>query len=233
MRRVWHATALFFRMVWEDGMLAAAAVAPVLCGLLFRYGAPALVEAWPPAAVLPPYYQLLDALLLLLTPYMLLFTAAMLLLSERDAGVSTALYVTPLRRGGYLAARLLLPALLAAGYGLAVIRLFALVARPLWQDALLSLLCALVSCSCLLFVATFARDKVQGMALAKAAGLVVATVALPYFVPATWHPWLGALPTYWLVRALRVPDAALFLAGAVTALFWMGVWWLPFRRRMR
>ena len=69
-------------------------------------------------AVLSPYYGLIDVIFAMLSPAMFCFAAAMVVLEETDEKTAAYLFVTPLERRGYLAARLGIPAavlLFAAG----------------------------------------------------------------------------------------------------------------------
>lgn len=103
-------TKRFFAQIWSDAMLTVLLFAPLLMGLLFRLGVPAL-EAYlcqrtGKAALLTPYYAVFDLLLAAMTPIMFTAAGAMVILDEADMGLARAIAVTPVGRGGYLLSRI-------------------------------------------------------------------------------------------------------------------------------
>jgi fluoroquinolone transport system permease protein len=124
-----------------------------------------------------------------------------LLLDQRDDRTLLALQVTPLPMGVYLAYRLAAPTAVAflvtlaaiataggQGLGPGAAVLAALAAAPLAPLAALAL-------------AAFARNKVQGAALMKAASLVLMAPLAGLFLDPVWGLTLGILPTYWVAHA--------------------------------
>ena len=106
----------FFQMLAymrRDRMLFAACLAPVLAGFLFRFVIPlleaALTDWFHVSAMIAPYYALVDIFFAMLSPAMFCFVSAMVSLEEADEKTAAYLFVTPLGRNGYLAARLGIP----------------------------------------------------------------------------------------------------------------------------
>lgn len=98
----------------RDMMLLVSCLTPILAGLFFRFGIPLLEEVlrdcFSMAAVISPYYRLADIFFAMLTPIMFCFAAAMVSLEERDEKTAVYLYITPLGKTGYIAARFGVPA---------------------------------------------------------------------------------------------------------------------------
>ncbi|MEG0742787.1 MAG: hypothetical protein RSB91_04540 [Clostridia bacterium] len=211
---------LLLRSVLRDGMLAASLLAPILCGIGFRFGVPLLIRQFPALAALEEYKALLDALLYLLAPFMALFAACMVTLEERDNGLCVALFTTPLGHVGYVNSRFVLPALLAAAYAAVIGTLFASVQRPLGHALLLALPAACVAFAAVMPIPAFARDRITGMALAKLCGLALFTVAAPFFMPVRWQPLLSWLPSYWFYRFLQRSDWLMAVLCALAAALW-------------
>ena len=110
----------FFQMLAymrRDMILFAACLTPILAGFLFRFATPLLETAltgWlHTPEVLPPYYALIDIFFAMLSPVMFCFISAMVSLEEVDEKTAAYLFVTPLGRNGYLAARFCIPAVAA------------------------------------------------------------------------------------------------------------------------
>jgi fluoroquinolone transport system permease protein len=141
-----------------------------------------------------------------------------LLLDQRDDRTLLALRVTPMPFGLYLAYRLAAPSLVAVVAILAAVA----VAGGLGLGPTEALLAALASAPlapvAALALVAFARNKVQGAALMKAASILLMAPLASFFLPAGWGLALSALPTYWVARstwALQSGEAAWpFMLGA-------------------
>ena len=135
----------FFQMLAymrRDMMLFAACLAPILAGLLFRFGIPLLEDAltdwFHMPAIISPYYALIDILFAMLSPAMFCFVSAMVSLEEADEKTAVYLFVTPLGRNGYLAARFCVPAVAAFLVTIVLIPIFKLTSLSLVDILLLS-----------------------------------------------------------------------------------------------
>lgn len=146
-------------------------------------------------------------------------TVGFLLLDQRDDHTLLALRVTPLPLAAYIAYRLAMPAAVAVlttlaalavagGAGLTArgVLLAALAAAPLAPVAALAL-------------AALARNKLQGLALMKAASVVLAAPLASLFLGERWQAPLFALPTYQLARAVWA------LQAGEPAWLWVGGSW--------
>ena len=111
-------------------MLLAACIAPVLAGVLFRFGVPHLEQALCAglhrSVCISPYYALIDIAYVMIAPILLCFSAVMLLLDERDEKIVNAFLVTPLMKRGYLVSRMGFPAAAAFVCTLVLLPLFRL-----------------------------------------------------------------------------------------------------------
>lgn len=201
--RAWLSSAA--RTVGRDPLLLQLLVAPAALVVLLRM-LDGTLGAWvtrTTGLALAPYRPLLTSfLLLLLVPFLSGLLAGLVLLDERDEGVLTALRVTPLGLGGY--------ALLRAGTTAALSLGTLLVAVPLAgshpDGAPLGALPVLVLAALFaplpaLALATFATNKVEGLALVKGASLLLFTPLLGWFAESRWSLLLGVIPTYWPARA--------------------------------
>jgi len=64
------------------------------------------------------------------------------------------------------------------------------------------LLCALESPMMALFLAAFASNKVEGLAMTKAFGILFFAPVVGYFINSNWQYAAGIAPTYWVSKAL-------------------------------
>lgn len=218
-RAIWALGRIDARGVWRDPLLRWLVVMPLGVVPLMRYGVPFVAARLEDrlAFDLVPFYPLVASSLLLFMPAMVGMVVAFLLLDERDDGTLTALEVTPIGLGTYLLYRIAAPMLVSVALTMAIVPLVGLVRVGPLTLAAATLLAAPFAPLYALFLASYARSKVEGFALAKAAGVIVWPPVFAYFVAPPWQALFGLLPTFWPMKFFW--DG---LAGARGA--W--IWWL-------
>ena len=197
------------KTVGRDSLLRAAIGLPLLIALLTRLAVPVLAQQISAATGLGiSAYQaaIMSGALLLITPTVCGLVVGFLLLDLRDDRTLAALQVTPLPPRVYLAYRLAAPMLLSlamtvaafplaglAGAGIAAVLLAALTAAPFAPLVALGL-------------ATYAENKVQGLALLKGCSVLLIAPIAAIFVPKPWQWALGLAPTFWPAQLYRALD---------------------------
>lgn len=185
--------------VRRDPLLRWMLVLPLLFAVLFRWVA-ALLEPWLATRFgidLALYSPLLGSALVLLTPMLFGCIVGFLLLDQKDDHTLTALRVTPLTPSGYLAYRIAIPVALSVIMTPLVLELGGFTSAGLGARLLAGIAAAPLAPAFALFLAAFARNKVQGFALMKAAGVVNWPPILAWFVTSSWQLAYGLCPTYW------------------------------------
>lgn len=189
--------------IQRDSLLAWLGFAPILTALLVRIFLPRLTS-WLLAEyafdVTPYTDAFIGYFLVLLTPMIVGLIIGFLLLDERDDQTLTALQVTPLPLNGYLLYRLGLPVLLSVFMSGLVFPLAGLAPLPFTGLAALALLAALEAPLYALFLASFAENKVAGLALLKGVSTLLMLPMAAYFVPSNWQLLAGLIPTYWPLK---------------------------------
>ncbi len=192
----------FFSQIRSDAMLAALTVVPLIMGLVFRFGVPALegylCSRTGLTEVLTDYYPVFDLLLSIMTPIMFTAAGAMVILDEADLGLARAISVTPVGREGYLASRIGVPAAIATLYCIAVTFIFRLSALSADRLVLLAISSGALSIATALMISTMAANKVEGLAYSKLSGLFVLGLPASLFLPAPYKYLAGFLPTLWM-----------------------------------
>ncbi len=155
---------------------------------------------------LVPYYpMLLSFFFVLQIPLLFGVLVGLMVLDEKDDDTLTALRVTPISMSGY--------ALYRGGAAVVLSFLYVLGALPLTGLIPASLLPAVVPSALLsglmapifaLTIATFAANKVEGLALMKALSIFMLGPLAAYFVGSSWQLLFGLLPTYWPAKAFWV-----------------------------
>ena len=190
------------RSVWRDPMLRWMAVLPVGIAVLLRVGIPLLTQELRTRQGfdLSPYYLLIVSTLVLLMPVMVGTIAGFLLLDLRDDRTLSALQVTPLSVRGYLAYRLLVPMALSLPVTVLMVQFVGQVEIGIGATWSAALAAAPVAPMYALFLGTFARNKVQGFALMKAAGVLMIPPVVAWWVREPWQWMLGIVPYYWPIK---------------------------------
>lgn len=218
----------FFQMLAflrRDRMLFSVCFAPVLIGIAFRSALP-LLEAvltgcFSRSAVLSPYYALADTCFAMLSPTMFCFVSAMVSLEEADEKTAAYLFVTPLGKNGYLAARLWLPAAAAFLATAALLPVFKL--TPLSAPALVLLAAGgtLQGLIISLLIVTVSSNKLEGMAVAKLSGLMLSGAAIPFFLKEDLQRPFFLLPSFWLGKAVCAGRLFYMLPAFALSALWI------------
>lgn len=155
---------------------------------------------------LVPYYpMLLSFFFVLQIPLLFGVLVGLMVLDEKDDDTLTALRVTPISISGY--------ALYKGGAAVVLSFVYVLVALPLTGLLPASLLPAVAPSAVLsglmapifaLVIATFAANKVEGLALMKVLSIFMLGPLAAYFVGSSWQLLFGLLPTYWPAKAFWV-----------------------------
>ena len=220
--------------VRRDSLLRWMLVMPLLFALLFR-GAAELSRDWFAGfgVDLGSYHVLIASCLVLIAPMLYGTVVGFLLLDQRDDRTLTALRVTPLTAGGYLAYRIAIPMILSVVTTPVVLALSGFSDLGLVQQLLVGVAAAPFAPAFALFLAAFARNKVQGFALMKASGVINWPPVIAWFVTGEWQILFGLCPTYWPVKFYWALDAG--TAGAwgymAAGTLYLGVLIVLFHRR--
>ncbi|WP_096188169.1 hypothetical protein [Evansella halocellulosilytica] len=202
---------------------------PVLMVLLLQFGIPAIDEHLMSGFnfQFQDHDSFVVAIFLFMTPIMVGMVTGFLLLDEKDDGIFSYMDITPVRKTGYLIYRISIPAILAWGINILIVIYF----FP--ENKLLSflLLIALIVSSAIapimtLYLAAFAKNKVEGMAYSKAVNIFLLAPAatyifdhpitmLTYVVPITWSAealyFIHSSESYGYIQSLPM----LVLGGAI------------------
>jgi fluoroquinolone transport system permease protein len=192
--------------VRRDAMLRWLAVYPIALALAVRWGTPALGDQLRARTGfdLVPYYGLVVTFVVLAVPVITGIVIGFLLLDQRDDHTLSALRVTPLTIESYLAYRIAVPILLSVAMTFVAVRLAGLIDVGTAALALVSVVAALLGPLYAVSLAAFARNKVQGFALMKGAGILIWAPVFAYFVRSPWQLVFGIVPHYWVAKLLWV-----------------------------
>ena len=220
----------FIRQIASDKMLVVVCTAPLLCGLFFHFGIPALEPLFLQwfGTGFAPYYLLLDLFLSAITPYMLCFVSAMIILTEADSHLSAYLCVTPLGKRGYLVSRLVFPAVISGMVSFCVLAVFRLVLNSVLIMAGLSLQSVVLGMLAAMLIVSLSSNKVEGMAISKLSGLILFGMVVPFVLKGSVQYLFGILPSFWAAQWVMAPNVITFLLFTGTSILWFLALWRHF-----
>lgn len=188
---------------------------------------------------LVPYYpMLLSFFFVLQIPLLFGVLVGLLVLDERDSNTLTALRVTPISMRGYALYRGGGAVLLSSAYVLLTLFSSGFVPISLaLAVAAVALLAGLMAAVFALIVATFASNKVEGLALTKALSVFMLGPLAAYFVRSDWQLFFGLLPTYWSAKTFWVAGEGgnfwpYALAGLIYSVLLLPLLLRRFRRKV-
>lgn len=236
MKPYMRSLSMFIRQIRADSMLMVFCFLPFVIAAVFRFGIPFLeiqLCGWLAAdAVLADYYLLFDLFLAVFAPYFLVFLSAMVMLTEIDERTAAYLAVTPVGRRGYLVSRLLFPALPAALISAALLSISSLTRWTAWNVILVCLLSVLLCIPVAMLIVTFSRNRVEGMALAKLAGLAMFGLPVPFFLTNGTQYLFSFLPSFWIAKAFTTANDWFALPAIAVSALWIGLLYRRFSRRL-
>ncbi len=205
------------RGTYRDPLLVMIVVAPVIWTTGVAFLTPVFTEMLSRRYDfdLVPYYPLVLTAFLLLTSIIIVGgLGSFLVLDELDAGTLAALRVTPVPLRDYFGYRAATVIVVTTVYVVATTSFSGLL-EPDMVPALIpiGLLSGLSAVVCLLLIVAVASNKIQGLAMVRALGMLIAGLpCLPWFIDSAWNLAFGVLPPYWAAKAFWVASDN-------------GVWW--------
>lgn len=195
-----------FKNIRRDSLLNWMVVMPFFIAFLVRWLIPKLapfVSSFIPLEVFN--VLMVSYFFVLLIPGMFGAVIGFVLLDERDDNTLTALQVTPLSLGGYLLYRVATPMVLSVVFTLICIPIANLMTVPVLPLIPVTVLASMEAPIVALYLASFAKNKVQGFALMKFLGVFFIVPLIAYvFVQSNWQLLVGILPTYWPLKCFWV-----------------------------
>lgn len=224
----------FFQMVLimrRDMMLFVSCLVPVFAGFFFRSAIPfieaALTDSSHIEAIISPYYKLVDILFAMLSSTMFCFVSAMVSLEEKDEKTAVYLFITPLRKTGYIAARLGVPSVIAFFATIILLPVFKLTALSPLTILLLAAGGTMQGMIVALLILTVSSNKLEGMAVAKLSTLTILGTVIPFFIKSDIQYVVSALPSFWIGKALLENIPLYMLPAFVLSAIWI---WVLFKR---
>lgn len=209
----------------RDPITALLLFAPILISIIFR-----LIWVFVPPTInkhfsfnLLPYSGYMMSFVFILIAGMVAIVMGFSMQEDKDSNMTMLFCVTPLGRKGYLTMRLSMVVIFVAIHS--VISYFILGQYlPLVNFvAILIMLCML---SCALGIALFrlAKDKVQGLTVAKGINIVILFLFGNLLDSKIINAVCAFFPTYWIGKTILYSESYMFMIiGLLVSSVWLGV----------
>ncbi len=189
-----------FRLVFRDTSLKFFFIFPLLNLLVVRYGFPFIIESF---EILKDYVSILLMAATMQGSLIFGFIYSMVLIDEKDTRVAKVYGILPVSKFRFVIFRLIAPFVFST---LATFLL--LLVEPFYKLSILSnliysALTGLIAPLMVLFVATTAKNKIEGMTWQKLFNLPVSLPLLAFFIPPTFSFMFAILPTHWAYQGFN------------------------------
>jgi len=235
MKPISRSFGMFVRQIAKDGMLWGIGLAPLLLGVMIRFGVPyveTVLSGYFHRSILVPYYQLFDLVLFLMTAYMFCFASAMVMLAERDENIAQYMAITPLGRKGYVFSRLCVPVLLSLPASIVLMLCFSLTIWPMRHLLEAAIFMGLLSTVVALLVVSFSRNRVEGVAVGKLSGLLILGLVVPYFIESGLQYMVFFMPSFWIASYFLDGNIMFLMSALITSVLWILVLFRKFSTKL-
>jgi fluoroquinolone transport system permease protein len=195
------------RNISRDPMLMMVFIAPILMAIVMKIGLPlAAAAAWDRLAFdLTVHYPFILSLVILFVPMLVGTMVGFIILEDLDENLLAYFAVTPVSKAGYLFYRIITPVLLSFFLTLVMVWIIGLVPVNYLILIPVLLIASLEAPLFALFLGVFAANRIEGLALSKAFGILLLAPLAGYLIASPWQLAAGILPPYWVSKS--------FLAG--------------------
>lgn len=226
----------FINQIKNDAMLFMACIAPVLCGMLFKFGIPyaerALMNSLSRDAVLSPYFLIFDLFLSVLTPMMFCFVSSMVMLEEIDDGIAKYFAITPLGKSGYLFSRLGFSMIISFFMTIIVMYIFSLSRLNFGIIILISIVSSMLGYIMSIMVISISSNKVEGMAAVKLSGITMLGIPAPFFVNENIQFLFSPLPSFWISKYVLDNNIVYIIMCFVVSIAWISFFFNKFMQKL-
>jgi len=154
------------------------------------------------------------------------------MLDEKDENVLTVIRVMPFSMFLFLTYRLLLASFWAFYFSFLGLLVLDIQNYSLLEKIAYSLLCSQTAVAALLFVVTFATNKIEGITLIKGINFFVVLPALVFFIDSSWKHIFSVFPFYWTYKAMQEPNFLWILISIVSHLIVFLIGYYVFSKKM-
>ncbi len=224
------------RNIFREPMMMLMLFAPVLLVLVMKFLVPFVAEiiVKETGFVLMNYKVYIETFFMIISAMMMGMITGFIILDERDDEILLYFSVTPLSKKGYLLYRVGSSIIAVTIIVVVISYLTGMRGINLLKTLPMAFIAATEGPMIALFLVVFAKNKVEGLAMAKLSGfLMMAPFAI--LIPSQWHFLGGVLPPFWITKIyIEIQSSGnLYFLYIFIGLIVHTVWLLYFLRRFK
>jgi fluoroquinolone transport system permease protein len=216
MKKIIKLLQLDLQQVFRDKTLFSFLIVPAILIVAVRYGVPELGALFP---IIKDYYSYIVMFSSVQTAVMFGFVISFIMLDEKDENVIQVIRILPIRTSQFIFYRLAFSTVFSTFGAYAMIALCGIVKIEIFNAILLSIQYGLTAPLIVLIVATFAKNKIEGMAFFKVLDLFLILPVLYFFIGSWLKHIFALIPAYWTFRlfekSIQNSDTLLFFGMGI------------------
>jgi fluoroquinolone transport system permease protein len=185
------------RQIFRDKTLTIFLLFPLLLIGFVRVFVPYITEAYP---IMEDYHPMMMMYAGIQTAILFGFIVSFIILDERDENVLQVIRVLPISPFYFIVYRLLFATFFSAFGAFLMLNLSGISYPGFWNSIMLSIHYGLTAPFITLIIASYAKNKVEGMAYFKGIGLILLLPILSFFIEGNVRFIFGIIPAFWTFR---------------------------------
>lgn len=177
---------------------------PFLAFAIIRWGYPILLNLYPPVE---PYSEVILMWACLQSATMFGFIYGFIFLEEKEESIWQAVQVLPISGFMLVASRLVIGVLISTLVNFTILHYGGIIQLQVWKEFVIAIHFSLAAPLIALYIAAFARNKIEGLAQVKVINILVLLPAIIYFLPYKATFVTAVIPTFWSFRSLEFADS--------------------------
>lgn len=222
------------RQIFRDKTLTVFLFAPLILIVFVRLFVPYITEQYP---IIQEYHPMIMMFAGIQTAIMFGFIISFIILDEKDENVLQVIRVLPISPFYFILYRLLFATTFSTFGAFLMINLSGIAYPGLTNSILLSIQYGLTAPFITLIIATFAKNKVEGMAFFKGVDLILLLPMLSFFVVGNIKYVFSIIPAFWTYNLFNASisdgnTTFFFIIGLTIYSFVISVLFMQFKKRI-
>lgn len=222
------------RQIFRDKTLTVFLFAPLILIVFVRLFVPFITEQYP---IIQDYHPMIMMFAGIQTAIMFGFIISFIILDEKDENVLQVIRVLPISPFYFILYRLLFATTFSTLGAFLMINLSGIAYPGLLNSILLSVQYGLTAPFITLIIATFAKNKVEGMAFFKGVDLILLLPMLSFFVAGNIKYIFSIIPAFWTYNLFNASITNgdityFFIIGLIIYGFVISVLFMQFKKRI-
>lgn len=135
------------------------------------------------------------------------FIYGFIFLEEKEESIWQAVQVLPISGFMLVASRLVIGVLISTLVNFTILHYGGIIQLQVWKEFVIAIHFSLAAPLIALYIAAFARNKIEGLAQVKVINILVLLPAIIYFLPYKATFVTAVIPTFWSFRSLEFADS--------------------------